>query len=162
MALFRNLFALVIGLICTPFAGATEEGCGFPESVLQKPLAQGQPTEDWKLPLSPEQPQAFTEARLSVTLLPPAGSSKLWTARIHAHFPDPKPFGIPYSFEKLAIRWLTPTGGVTASLDWTESCSQPGKSLFPGQSWSQEWEIPGTEGFSDLKNPSAELWGSRN
>lgn len=154
----RILFGLVVAQAINAPLGADEPivGCAYNAAVIQHEIRAVE--EEWRLPLSASRPDVITEARLQISLRPPADGRKNWTARVYARFPDPKPFGIPYSFEKLEIRWRDSS----ALLDWSGGCQGPGRSMFPGQSWMQEWEIPGTEGLDSLERPTFALWGSRN
>jgi hypothetical protein len=157
----RVLFGLVVAQAITLPLGADEPvaGCAYDDSVLQRDIGPG---EEWRLPYSAHRPDLVTEARIQVSLVPPGEGKKNWSARVQARFPDPKPFGIPYSFEKLEVRWGNASATASALLDWTGGCQSPGRSMFPGQSWIQEWEIPGTEGLPELDRPSFALWGGRN
>ena len=152
---------LAVGLTSHALADTTgqEVGCTSTQPVLISGLL---PDHSWPLPLSAEHSSVITEARIAIELLPPSPEHKLWTARIHATFPDPLPYGLPYSYQKVAFAWNAPEASGNAVLDWTEGCRNPGRSLFPGQKWTQDWEIPGTEGLSRLDDPSFALWGSRN
>ena len=120
----------------------------------------------WKIPLSSTRPEVLTEARLQIKM-------RDNTVDAAFSFPDPKPYGIPFTFQGVAIEFLespnteieTPgesgQSKVTRlSLDWTDGCSGPGRSLFPGGEWD--------DSVSDDGMPDAPeairvlLWGSRN
>jgi hypothetical protein len=149
---------LAVSLTWALPALAAEQGCNSPLPVLDQP-ASGGPS--WRLPINADHLDTLTYATLKLTLLPPSGERKTWAAQINVSFPDPKPLGIPYSFEKLELQWVSARGAATAILDWTQACTQVGRSLFPGQEWSQNWEIPGTEGLQELDHVTASLWGGR-
>lgn len=151
-----SVASLVLGVSS---AFAATEGCGDPEPVLESVMSE---PPEWRLPVSADRPNQLTQARVSLTLLPPANQGDPWKMRIKTSFPDPKPFGIPYSFEKLELRWSSSTGTHTSLIDWTQSCSSAGRSLFPGQAWSEDREILGSEGQAVLDAASISLWGSRN
>ena len=166
----RALFGLVVAqamtmpsspaLAAPPLADEPIAGCAYSDAVLQHEIHGPAPldSEEFRLPLSAHRPDILTEARVQISLVPPGEGKKNWSARVHARFPDPKPFGIPYSFEKVELRWRDSS----ALFDWTGGCQSPGRSMFPGQSWVQEWEIPGTEGLVELERATFSLWGSRN
>ncbi len=118
----------------------------------------------WRLPLSVDKPKVITEARFSIQLQEPLGPGRPWTAIVRGYFPDPKPLGIPYTFEKLTVTWSTPAQPerTEALLDWSGECTSPGRSLFPGKQWSQEWDLPGTENLPALEEVQIRVWGSRN
>ncbi len=118
----------------------------------------------WQLPLSVDRPKTLTEARFSVQLQEPLGPGRPWTAILRSYFPDPKPFGIPYTFEKMTLSWANAAQGAPSEtlLDWTAECTSAGRSLFPGKQWTQELELPGTESLSTLDRVQLRVWGSRN
>lgn len=153
------LLAVSLGSAAQAQADSTVQGCNSPLPVLTHELDDG--SGPWQLPVSADRPDTLTQARIAFALVPPSGDHKLWSLQITVTFADPKPLGIPYSFEKLSLDWLSPSGATSALLDWTDACTQVGKALFPGQSWTQSWEIPGTDGLSELERPSVSLWGGR-
>ncbi len=112
--------------------------------------------------MSPQVPTRMTYARLKVTLFPPDDTRKNWSAHIQMSFPDPKPFGLPYAAYRLVLSWQTTQGMNSATKDWTSDCMDAGRSLFPGQTWSEVWDVGATEGLSALSDPSISFWGSRN
>lgn len=134
------------------------------ECLDSRPVFEGQIehlTQEWKLPISPQKPEIITEARMGISLVPPGTPGGRWRAALSMMFPDPKPFGIPYTVQKIELRWSGTLPG-TAAFDWTFACSGPGRSCFPGQKWEQDWEVPGTEGVIDSDWSEVRLWGSRN
>jgi hypothetical protein len=159
MARTLSIWIMLLALSSPVSAWAQDADCLSTSPVLSTYLTL--PAE-WRLPLSSHRPDVLTEARIALDLVPPSAERKLWSARIHVSFPDPKPLGLPYSFEKLILAWNDAGVPGYAILDWTDGCTQPGRSLFPGQNWIQNWELPGTEGLSGLPQPSMALWGGRN
>ena len=155
-AFLLYLTSLVPGIASV---SAAPERCGDPEPVLEGVMTDAL---EWRLPVSAEKPNQLTQARVSLTLLPPANVGDPWKVRVKTSFPDPKPFGIPYSFEKIELRWSSSAESHHSLIDWTLDCSSAGRSLFPGQSWSEDREIHGSEGQAVLDAPSFSLWGSRN
>jgi hypothetical protein len=116
---------------------------------------------EWRLPLSSNKIGTLTEARLRIDLSqsPETGA---WQADILVSFPDPKPYGIPYSFQKITLDWTEHAEPQAASIDWTYGCSGPGRSLFPGQSWRTTLALPSSESLFSLDDFIIRLWGSRN
>lgn len=116
----------------------------------------------WKLPPRAGFSGGPTEARLGLQFLRSEGK---WFASFSFTFPDPKPYGIPFSFERLELAWsnfsVKSEGAV--EIDWSDACQAPGRSLFPGQSWSVRVELPENLANSEaLSDASLRLWGSRN
>ena len=170
MLWMRRLVFLTLALPLCAFTGfhvegreGRIEGCGHREPVLTQTLGFGGVSGVWRLALSADRPDLLTEARLSVIIRSPGGRNRSWTTQVEASFPDPKPFGIPYSFEKLELVWKDATGQAKSLLrDWSDECSSPGRSLFPGQRWLEELEMTGTEDLPELQGVEVRLWGSRN
>lgn len=77
-------------------------------------------------------------------------------------FPDPQPWGLPFSFESAEFTWESHGKRHSARIDWSEDCTEPGKSMFPGDSWSALLEL--SESSADLvfEHPVFRVWGSRN
>lgn len=119
------------------------------------------PLGEWRLPLSAQQSGVLTEARLRVTLVKSLEAGG-WAAKLDFLFPDPKPFGIPFTFQHAEISWATPAGIVTHRLDWSNGCSRPGRSLYPRQSWSTLLPVSETGPIRFLEQPRVRVWGSRN
>lgn len=118
------------------------------------------PLGEWRLPFSPSHPEKLSEARLSINLIEdPTGR---WVAEIGLSFPDPKPFGIPFTFQKIELTWATANGAITTVLDWSQHCSSPGRSLYPGQNAQAKIELPNSYGMKNLVAPTVKLWGARN
>ncbi len=118
----------------------------------------GQSSGEWRIPLSVSRPEILTEARLRVDWVD-VGSSAL---KIKVHFPDPKPYGLPFTFQALAVEASGSAGSdvTRTTLDWTQDCSGPGRSLFPGGSWEEVLELNPSE--SAVNSLRILLWGSRN
>lgn len=116
---------------------------------------------EWRLPISAAFPDLITEARVQVRIFREDFSGR-WKARIAMSFPDPKPFGIPFSFQKAQLSWEANDTHLVSEIDWSQSCTGPGRSLFPGQSWSTELELPVLEDQTQFINPVFTLWGLRN
>jgi len=120
----------------------------------------------WQLPVSASQPDLLTEARLqaSVSISPSAMGPGQCQLHLLFSFPDPKPYGIPFSFQKVRFTWNAPAPR-SLELDWSDNCQGVGRSLFPGQSWSLSVEIPhesGAQAPCEFSDPELLLWGSRN
>ena len=142
-ALFFLLLAPIA--LATGWAHAQEQGCNAEGPVLKEVLG---PDSTSRLPVMASKPDDLTYAALSVTLSPPQDAKGLWELQISVSFDDPKPMGIPYSFES-----LNSNGSLTAAP--TLRCwigprlHTSGHIPFPGQRWKQTWQIQGSEGASD-------------
>lgn len=151
----------IVALLGIARAARATEGCTSSVAVLREqafdPLTGGA----WRMPASVDRPEVVTHAAIAVASLPPDSTRKLWALRIQFAFPDPKPLGIPYSFEKLELRWQDADGPHRAILDWTDACTHPGPALYPGQMGQQTWEIPDTESLKSLQYPTLSVWGQR-
>lgn len=116
---------------------------------------------EWRLPVSSSRPEVMTEARVQMQLL---SASKAGMSRVlfHFSFPDPKPYGIPFTFQKAVLLWASETGPMAASIDWSEACTGPGRGMYPRQSWSAVVDLPSLGSGAEIRNPSLRIWGSRN
>lgn len=118
----------------------------------------------WRLPISASVPDVITEARVEAVLK----KSDRCHVVVRFSFPDPKPYGIPFSFQKISLRWsATDKSNVSdpdyiSEIDWSDRCQYAGKSLFPGQSWEVTLPVFTPSGHCHMKNPSLLLWGARN
>ncbi|OFZ18274.1 MAG: hypothetical protein A2X94_07505 [Bdellovibrionales bacterium GWB1_55_8] len=107
----------------------------------------------WRIPLSPRHPEILTEARLLLEW------ESLGGVRATFSFPDPLPYGIPFSFQKIEVVWDDGSLTGTRLIDWSDDCSGAGRSLFPGQSWGVILEPSVSR---PLRNLRLRLWGARN
>lgn len=114
---------------------------------------------EWRLPISANRPEMITEARVQLQLLKAEKGG--WKLRLAFSFPDPKPFGIPFTFQKARLTFTAAGEIYRAEYDWSQDCSGPGRSMFPGQSWSTLVDLPKNFDFSALENPVFQLWGAR-
>lgn len=143
-------------------AGTEDVDCQYESPLLyrhfEEPLmvSDPRPLGEWRLPLSAYRPEIITEARVLSQLKQNQATGK-WTAEFLISFPDPKPYGIPFSFRKIELKWRGSEGSQTFLLDWSDQCNNPGRSLFPGQRWA--FSIPVGEALESLE---IRLWGSRN
>jgi len=89
--------------------GCSGEGPLIVVEALLEPVAQWETggilyrSEEWRLPVSPHRPDVLTEARLKIEMnwtdhFYEAGDLK-WSFT----FNDPKPFGLPFSFQAMAF-----------------------------------------------------------
>jgi hypothetical protein len=116
---------------------------------------------EWTLPISAERPDVMTHAQVALSFERGASGSDL-RARVSLSFPDPMPYGIPFTFYGYELRWIEPTGSHAVMQDWTSQCQEPGPSLFPGQAREFTIELPGSAAVSDLEHLEFRIWGSRN
>ena len=119
-----------------------------------------------KLPVSVDRPELITEARLALVVGSSVKSALNPQLSAEFTFPDPKPFGLPFSFQALSLEWTSPQdhSAQRLVLDWADECSGIGFSLFPGQGRSEP--IPfndfGTDQGGWVPGFKVKLWGSRN
>jgi hypothetical protein len=166
--------------------GCSAEGPLIVVEGLLEPVAQGEQggilyrSEEWRLPVSPQRPDVLTEARLNIEMNWTDHSDEAGDLRWSFTFNDPKPFGLPFSFQAMAFipLWAeeqrqgrTPfpaEGGNVILEDWSSECSDPGVSMFPGGSriGSHRTQIPrppnGTDGVPNSLRFRLVLWGSRS
>jgi hypothetical protein len=111
----------------------------------------------FQLALAPWRPDIKTEARISWKVQPAAEGDRV---EVRLTFPDPKPYGLPYTVQGFAID----SRNQSLVLDWSHDCQDPGISVFPGQSWSGEVAGPIETGLvtSPSENVRVRVWGSRN
>jgi hypothetical protein len=117
-----------------------------------------------RLPLAAWRPEILTEARLSWAyhesfhstqrLSPSRGLEVFFT------FPDPRPFGLPYTVQGFILD--SHEGGVL--VDWSHECEDPGVSVFPGQSYRESLNLAEDPVPPQLPSSPVRLriWGSRN
>jgi hypothetical protein len=110
---------------------------------------------EWPLPLSSEKPDVLTAARVRLTLL------KDGKARLEFTFVDPKPYGIPFTFQRAELLWDGPDGPRSVSIDWSMGCAYAGRSLYPGQSWAVEMDLPDALADGTFEMLRFRLRGSR-
>jgi hypothetical protein len=117
-----------------------------------------------RLPLAAWRPEILTEARLSWVyhegfhstqrISPNRGLEVFFT------FPDPRPFGLPYTVQGFILD--SHDGGVL--VDWSHGCEDPGVSVFPGQSYRESLNLAEEPAGPQLPSSTVRLriWGSRN
>ena len=113
----------------------------------------------FQLPLSPERPDILTAAQISWNWELKSNRAAEQGLVVTLAFPDPKPFGLPYTVQGFSIE----TQDSTYFRDWTFGCENVGISLFPGGSWQQVIDL---EDDQLAPNPTEtiliKVWGSRN
>ncbi len=110
------------------------------------------------LPLSPERPDILTAARIGFSWSR-RESEEPRTLHVSIDFPDPKPFGIPYTIQGFTIE----SASSSFFEDWTNACEGAGISIFPGGSWDGDLEAgPGQTLPGDESRLRIRVWGSRN
>ena len=87
------------------------------------------------------------------------GALNSGTVEVEFSFPDPRPFGLPYTVQGFIIE--SATGQIMK--DWSNECEDPGVSVFPGQIYreliyTQETPLD----VNDLGRVHLQVWGSRN
>lgn len=115
----------------------------------------------FRLPVSPDRPDWITHAEVEISFHQSSVDGQ-WDALLSFRFPDPKPYGIPFTFQGAEFTWRTPIGSSKGSVDWSEGCQQPGRSLFPGGSFHDGFELPGSIGVESFSGARFRVWGSRN
>jgi hypothetical protein len=132
-------------------------GYSADEAPLTAPSFMG----EWKLPISAEDPDVITEARVHVDILPKADHSGA-VLSLKFSFPDPFPLGLPFTFERAEFSWETHGKKHFAQIDWSDDCSSPGRSMFPHDSWSASIDLSENSENLVFEHPVFRLWGSRN
>lgn len=117
----------------------------------------------WRLPHSPFQPQQLSMAKLGLTLrhIP---EKNVWIAELHFTFDDPKPYGLPFSFQRAKLTWLRKNQRVREWIewDWAHQCRGIGWSLFPGQNHKEEANFVKYQEQDEINFLHLQLWGARN
>ena len=114
---------------------------------------------EWQLPINTHRPDIVTAARVQAQLV--RDEKSRWKLRLAFSFPDPKPFGLPFTFQRARLSFLYAGEVVQTELDWSFDCSGPGRGMFPGQSFSAMIDLPeGLEAHA-LDQPVFQLWGAR-
>jgi len=169
MGIARGLVQLVLlwGVAGLGMAYADSGDCsgngplvvGYAESwePVQAPSFLG----EWRLPVSSQAPDLMTEARVRVDLLRPA-NGKGALLSVNFSFPDPNPLGLPFTFERAELSWQSDGTAHSAQLDWSQNCNNPGRSLYPHQSWTALIEISSDSQNLIFESPVFRIWGSRN
>jgi hypothetical protein len=116
---------------------------------------------EWRLPISPQDPQIVTAASVRVELLRSESGTRtvLWVGFSYA---SANPWGLPFTFEKAELSWMSAGKRFSKRMDWSQNCSSPGRSLFPHQTWHSEIELSSDENLWTLESPEFRLWGSQN
>ncbi|MFL5812667.1 MAG: hypothetical protein ACJ763_03750 [Bdellovibrionia bacterium] len=116
---------------------------------------------EWRLPISAEDPDVMTYARVRVDILSgPDGHGAFLLMKFS--FPDPQPWGLPFSFERVEFSWESQGRPHSVQMDWSEDCTGPGRSMFPGDEWSELLELSSDSGNLVFERPVFRVWGSRN
>lgn len=115
----------------------------------------------WALPVSPERPDLITAAFVAVQLTR-SPEKNGWEATLSFGFPDPKPYGIPFTFQKAEISWGPANARSSMEIDWSAQCTSPGRSLFPRQNWLSTITLPASKNLAVPEAPVLRIWGSRN
>ncbi|MCM2277978.1 MAG: hypothetical protein NDJ89_07855 [Oligoflexia bacterium] len=145
----------------------SQEDCLSPEPLLSVTLdsitLQRSPifVGEWKLPASEYRRDLLTEARVRLQLVKDDDTGN-WQGQLEFAFPDPKPYGIPYSFQKAELSWENHRERNAAAIDWARECSGPGRSMYPGQSWSGTIDLWGSSSMDSISHPLIRIWGTRN
>jgi len=155
-----------LAMLASPPSAANENSCVTERPLFEAswaeliPANQAGPAGEWRLPLSPERPEVITEARMALSFDWIQDASG-YQAMVKLSFPDPKPFGLPFTFQKVELSWVDSAGPHSTTVDWSESCSGPGRSLFPGNQWFSPLGEP-LPGSTPLVQARLRIWGSRN
>ena len=164
-----------VAALLSPNSAWAEEGCSNDSPLIERnweistPSCQANSLEGvgegtWFLPITPDRPDVITHARVQVKFVKPNEQAN-WVALVHFDFQDPKPYGIPFTFQRLKILWGAAGGAPqpqhSAQIDWSEQCQYAGRSMFPGQSWDVSLELPDTRELCSIPSPVLRLWGAR-
>ncbi len=119
------------------------------------------PLGSWHLPVSASQAPKTSAAEVRMDLV--EEEPGVWRFQFYFSFIDPtSPWGIPYSFQKIRLTWESLGQPRSLWVDWSQSCSAVGHSLYPGQAWSVSEKILESELGQRLDHLQAEIYGSRN
>lgn len=113
----------------------------------------------FQLPLSPERPDILTAARISWNWAMDSNVAAGHGLLVSIGFPDPKPYGLPYTVQGFSIE----TRESTYFKDWTFECESVGISLFPGGTWQESIQLePNQTPPGSHESVLIRVWGSRN
>ena len=152
-----------------PLAAWAEQGCTGDEPLIDTQweavpfggcgVATG-PWE-WPLPISFDHPDLLTAARVQVSVSKPSAFTN-WKAKVHFTFNDPKPYGIPFTFQKMKLFFQTIKGESSVEVDWSRQCEDVGRGMFPGQSFTASVDLPDTQDVCAFAGGELRVWGGRN
>jgi hypothetical protein len=77
-------------------------------------------------------------------------------------FDDPQPWGLPFTFQAVTVETESWFGKSFTVVDWSQGCGQPGRSLFPGQSWTVTIPLPFYPPNTALPIHQIAVYGARN
>lgn len=157
---------IFVGLLFIPSVNilANELSCDQEPALLsqhwERIAPEGAPwtAGQWSLPISSLQPDILTSARLALVFV---RETQNWAVRFAFTFDDPKPFGLPFTFEKARLSWDGDQGREAVELNWANECTRPGRSMFPGLGWTEDVPLEFQSESPHLPNALLELWGAR-
>lgn len=159
-----GILALSLGPKATAAERTAPPSCWTEKPVLEfvtqlATAGSGSDLGPFQLPLSPDRPDILTAAQISWRWMIESGATAERGLRVSFEFPDPKPYGLPYTVQGFSIE----TRESTYFKDWTFDCENVGISLFPGGSWQQSIELEENQ-VAPSPNESVliKVWGSRN
>ncbi len=113
----------------------------------------------WALPNQASSPNDLSSARFELHWIFISAIGH-WQANLLFTFGSPPDYGIPFSFQVIKF---TDSHSSRDSLivDWSNQCHSPGRSLFPGQSFSDVIDF--TEYTDPVHSPAdlISIWGRR-
>ncbi|MCC7440462.1 MAG: hypothetical protein IT285_02450 [Bdellovibrionales bacterium] len=119
------------------------------------------PLGEWRLPAAWNRPDLLTEAVIQAWAEVSPKAPDGVRVRVRFAFPSANPFGIPFTFQRLELSWHSEEGRHATVLDWSNECGDPGRSMFPRQSFEALMELP-SRGAWPLSAPRLRVWGSQN
>lgn len=117
----------------------------------------------WNLPVSGDQADLMTAAKLHVTVEPETSEtdpSKKWALKLAFTFDDPEGWGLPFNFSYFQVTWDDSRGKHSAVFDWSVGCEEVGVTLFPLSTFSDQTRLDLLDS-EVLKNVRVRLWGNR-
>lgn len=118
---------------------------------------------EWRLPLSGDRPHELTDAKLRLELRREPEQSEWYLITFFHYDTAPDIVGLPFTFQKILLNWVNLkdlTG--TDRLDWSNQCQEPGRSIMPGQKFTEQLRLNGASNRIGIKTLTIKLWGSQN
>lgn len=116
---------------------------------------------EWHLPISADSPEIMTDALVRVDIVT-APNGRGVSVAFNFSFPDPNPWGVPFTFQRAELSWESAGNHFSTLIDWSDDCSGPGKSMFPHQAFTALSDVDSSSLKGGMEMPIIKIWGSRN
>jgi hypothetical protein len=162
LLLCSSLTAFAWDVPLSPAVSEEDLSCTQDEPLIAKEWNFVEPRSSmrWQLPVS-STTSTLTEAFFRVEFVRPHPFQN-WEARVMIYFVNPLPYAIPFTFQHVALEWTDASGRRMTAIDWSDICTAPGRSIYPGQDLRFTISLPETVGIRRLEMPRVRVWGSRN